>query len=138
MAENHNTPEPSMQDATAASAASSPMTTSPMFLNSSPPEGAEGDTLMRAADTPLESSPAPTGITIEVGKKRKRQSGRNGGDADADDEDGDDTPRKKGKGRKAGTGKSVCSPFALAHETLVRLFADQRLLPQRRKASTPA
>ena len=92
-----------MQDATnAASEASSPITSSPLFLHSTPPDGAEGDALMRAADTPLESSPAPTAPTIVLGdKKRKRNV------TFSDDEDEDIASRKKRKGRKVGTGKSV-------------------------------
>lgn len=96
-----------MQDATVASAASSPLSISPRVLRSSPPDNGE-DALMRAANTPMESSPAPTGFSIEVGQKRKRTSGKNVSFGDDEDDEEDANPRKKGKGRKVGTGKSVC------------------------------
>lgn len=109
MAETNNpTPNTNMQDAHAASDASSPMTTSPLFMHSSPPD-ADGDALMRAADTPMESSPAPSGLTVGPSKKRKRASGANNGDADDEEEEEDVVPKKKGKGKKGGAGKSVCS-----------------------------
>lgn len=112
MAETH-TPEPSMQDgANAASSVSSPMTAPRTLLDS----GEDGGVPPRAADTPLESSPAPTGFTIETTKKRKRVYGRNVADEYEDeDEDGEEESapkRKKGKARKVGTGKSVrFNPF---------------------------
>lgn len=110
MTETNNTPDPNILDTAAASDHSSPMTSSPLFLHSSPLEGNEGETLMRAADTPMESSPAPTGVTIETMKKRKRVSNRGFGDADDEDEEEEViNPKKKGKGKKVGTGKSVCS-----------------------------
>lgn len=113
MAEN-NTPDRDTGDARAASDASSPLSSSPLFIHSSPPEGEDvGEALLRAADTPMASSPALTGVTIEPARKRKRTSRRSVADEDDDEEDEEEEevrPRKKGKGRKVGTGRSVRIP----------------------------
>lgn len=111
----------------------SAMDTTGVYANSTTPED-DGETLMRATDTPLETSPAPTGVTIATGsKKRKYPSGANFGDADDEDE----PPKKKkgtSKGKKVGTGKSVGAPFTLAVVCVVLTCVAWC----RRKASTPA
>lgn len=100
MSEN-NTPDPETQAPAKSDASSSRRATPFLSLNSSPPE-VEGDALMRATDTPMESSPAPTGVTIESGRKRKYA-----GDEDDEDMVGNKSKKRKGKGKKVGTGKSV-------------------------------
>lgn len=109
MAETTNIPEANMQQ----DGESSPLSSPALFMRSSPPDE-EGNGLLRAVDTPMESSPAPTGVTVGS-KKRKYASGAQYGYADGEEDKDEEAeaprPKKKGKGRKSGgTGRSVSGP----------------------------